>query len=162
MIKVLYEDNHLLCIEKPVNLPVQPDSSHDLSVLDLCKSYIKETRAKKGNVFCALVHRLDRPVGGVMVLARTSKAASRISEAIRTHHMVKTYLAVSDGIPSKKEGTRMTASIAYPLPMRRMEKKHFYLIVSLVYGRIRRCLPLRWERGERIRFAYSLLRAICP
>ena len=105
MIKVLYEDNHLLCIEKPVNLPVQPDSSHDLSVLDLCKSYIKETRAKKGNVFCALVHRLDRPVGGVMVLARTSKAASRISEAIRTHHMVKTYLAVADGIPSEKEGT---------------------------------------------------------
>ena len=168
MIKVLYEDNHLLCIEKPVNLPVQPDSSHDLSVLDLCKSYIKETRAKKGNVFCALVHRLDRPVGGVMVLARTSKAASRISEAIRAHHMVKTYLAVSDGIPSKKEGT-LIDYLHKDDRFNRVSvtdeahgKKHFYLIVSLVYGRIRRCLPLRWERGEHIRFAYSLLHAICP
>lgn len=105
MINVLYEDNHLLCIEKPVNVPVQPDSSHDPSVLTLCKSYIKETYAKKGNVFCALVHRLDRPVGGVMVLARTSKAASRLSETIRAQQMVKTYLAVSDGIPLKKEDT---------------------------------------------------------
>ncbi|MGP1376492.1 MAG: RluA family pseudouridine synthase [Bulleidia sp.] len=105
MIKVLYEDNHLLCIEKPINMPAQPDSSHDASVLDVCKSYLRETYAKKGNVFCAPVHRLDRPVGGVMVLARTSKAASRLSETIRTHRMVKTYLAVLDGIPPEKEGT---------------------------------------------------------
>ena len=79
MIKVLYEDNHLLCIEKPINMPAQPDSSHDASVLDVCKSYLRETYAKKGNVFCAPVHRLDRPVGGVMVLVMKNGQRDYIS-----------------------------------------------------------------------------------
>ncbi|MBQ1383233.1 MAG: RNA pseudouridine synthase, partial [Solobacterium sp.] len=71
MIKVLYEDNHLLCVEKPVNVPVQADRSHDPDLLGMCKAYLKEKYHKPGNVWLGLVHRLDRPVGGAMVFART-------------------------------------------------------------------------------------------
>jgi 23S rRNA pseudouridine1911/1915/1917 synthase len=77
--KVLYEDNHLLAVEKPVNMPVQKDISNDDDLLSLLKQYIKDKYNKPGNVFLGLVHRLDRPVGGAMVFARTSKAASRLS-----------------------------------------------------------------------------------
>ncbi|MCR5228843.1 MAG: RluA family pseudouridine synthase [Solobacterium sp.] len=103
MIKVLYEDNHLLCVEKPVNVPVQEDSSGSPDLLNLCKAYIREKYGKPGNVYLGLVHRLDRPVGGVMVFARTSKAASRLSESIRTHALKKVYMAVTDGIPERDE-----------------------------------------------------------
>jgi 23S rRNA pseudouridine1911/1915/1917 synthase len=105
MIKILYEDNHLLCVEKPAGIPVQPDGSGDTSMLDLCRAYLKETYHKPGNAYCGLVHRLDRPVGGAMVFAKTSKAASRLSETIRTHRMLKVYLAVLDGIPKARQGT---------------------------------------------------------
>ena len=84
MIHVLYEDNHILCVEKPVNVPVQEDDSHDADLLSMCKQYLKEKYNKPGNVYLGLVHRLDRPVGGVMVFAKTSKAASRLSEAVRS------------------------------------------------------------------------------
>ncbi|MBQ6357147.1 MAG: RNA pseudouridine synthase, partial [Solobacterium sp.] len=70
--KVLYEDNHLLVVEKPVNIPVQADSSNDPDLLTMAKAYIKDRYSKPGNVYLGLVHRLDRPVGGVMVFARTS------------------------------------------------------------------------------------------
>jgi len=102
MIEVLYEDNHLLCVVKPVNVPVQEDSSHDTDLLTMCKSYLKEKYNKPGNVFLGLVHRLDRPVGGVMVFAKTSKAASRLSDSIRRNRFHKEYLAVTDGIPPEK------------------------------------------------------------
>lgn len=105
MIHVLYEDNHILIVEKPVNIPVQEDQSKDLDLLSLCKQYIKEKYNKPGNVYLGLVHRLDRPVGGVMVFAKTSKAASRLSESVRTHQLKKEYIAILDGIPKKKEDT---------------------------------------------------------
>lgn len=105
MIRVLYEDNHVLCVEKPVNVPVNEDESRDEDLLSMCKQYIKEKYNKPGNVYLGLVHRLDRPVGGVMVFAKTSKAASRLSEAVRTHRLKKEYLAVLDGIPKKESGT---------------------------------------------------------
>lgn len=105
MIHVLYEDNHILCVEKPVNIPVQEDDSHDDDLLSACKKYLKEKYNKPGNVYCGLVHRLDRPVGGVMVFAKTSKAASRLSEAVRTHQLKKEYIAILDGIPNKQEDT---------------------------------------------------------
>lgn len=75
---VLYEDNHIIVVEKPVNVPTQGDETGDLSLLDMVKAYVKEKYNKPGDVFIGLVHRLDRPVGGVMVFARTSKAASRL------------------------------------------------------------------------------------
>lgn len=96
-IPVLYEDNHLLVIDKPAGVLSQEDHTGDPDVLNLCKSYIKEKYNKPGKVFLGLVHRLDRPVGGVMVIARTSKAASRLSEQIRKRRMGKTYWAYVHG-----------------------------------------------------------------
>ena len=97
MIKILYEDNHLLVVEKPINIPVQADDSKDKDLLSMLKEYIKEKYKKPGNVYLGLVHRLDRPVGGVMVFAKTSKAASRLSEQVRNHSLKKEYHAVVVG-----------------------------------------------------------------
>lgn len=102
--KVLYEDNHLLAVEKPVNMPVQKDISNDDDLLSLLKQYIKDKYNKPGNVFLGLVHRLDRPVGGAIVFARTSKAASRLSEQIRKREIKKIYLAVVKGNLDVKGG----------------------------------------------------------
>ena len=96
-VHILYEDNHLLAVVKPVNMPVQRDRSGDEDLLSLLKRYIAENTAKPGEAYLGLVHRLDRPVGGTMVFARTSKAASRLSEAFRTHAVQKTYLCVARG-----------------------------------------------------------------
>lgn len=104
-IKIIYEDNHLLVVEKPINIPSQEDKSKDLDMLTFLKQDLKTRYNKPGNVFLGLVHRLDRPVGGVMVFAKTSKAASRLSEIIRVREFNKTYLAVIHGIPKELEGT---------------------------------------------------------
>ncbi|MBQ6489834.1 MAG: RNA pseudouridine synthase [Solobacterium sp.] len=104
MIEVLYEDNHLLCVRKPVNVPVQEDSSKDDDLLSMCKAYLKETYSKPGNVYLGLVHRLDRPVGGAMVFAKTSKAASRLSDSIRKGEITKEYTAILDGIIKPASG----------------------------------------------------------
>ncbi|MCR4436592.1 MAG: RluA family pseudouridine synthase [Clostridiales bacterium] len=95
--KILYEDNHLLVVEKPVNVPSQKDDSEDPDILTMVKEDIKRRYNKPGNVYLGLVHRLDRPVGGVMVLAKTSKAAARLSEQIRSRKLKKVYLAVVHG-----------------------------------------------------------------
>lgn len=101
-IQIIYEDNHLLVVEKPVNMLVQEDRSGDLDLLTALKNVIKIRDKKPGNVFLALVHRLDRPVGGVMVFAKTSKAASRLSDVIRRNKLDRKYLAVVRGTPNKK------------------------------------------------------------
>ncbi|MFY9176418.1 MAG: RNA pseudouridine synthase [Caldicoprobacterales bacterium] len=106
-INIIYEDNHLLVAEKPVNIPSQQDRSGDKDILTLLKEYIKEKYNKPGNVYLGLVHRLDRPVGGVMVFAKTSKAASRLSEQIRTRQFGKKYLAVIHGIPPVKSNKNL-------------------------------------------------------
>lgn len=94
MLKILYEDNHIIVVVKEYNIPVQEDSSKDIDLLTMIKDYIKDKYNKPGNVYLGLVHRLDRPVGGVMVFARTSKAASRLSEQIRNHQIEKRYMAL--------------------------------------------------------------------
>ena len=104
MIKILYEDNHLLVVIKPINVPVQEDESKDEDLLTILKKYIKEKYNKPGNVYLGLVHRLDRPVGGIMVFAKTSKAASRLSEQIRIDKFTKTYFAVVENKPKENEG----------------------------------------------------------
>lgn len=101
---ILYEDNHLIVVLKPRNVPSQGDSTGDESMLDAVKRYLKETYDKKGEAFCGLVHRLDRPTGGVMVFAKTSKAASRLSEQIREGTIEKSYLAVVAGCPRDRQG----------------------------------------------------------
>ncbi|WP_106495338.1 RluA family pseudouridine synthase [Lentibacillus sp. Marseille-P4043] len=100
-IPILYEDNHLLVVEKPVNIPVQEDKSKDNDLLTLLKHDLKVRYQKPGNVFLGLVHRLDRPVGGAMVFAKTSKAASRLSDVIRRNALERKYLAVVRGAPAK-------------------------------------------------------------
>lgn len=97
MINIIYEDNHLLVVEKPINIPVQEDSSRDIDLLTMLKKYLKEKYNKPGNVYLGLIHRLDRPVGGIMVFAKTSKAASRLSEQIRNKTFQKVYYAVVEG-----------------------------------------------------------------
>lgn len=97
MINILYEDNHLLVVEKPINILVQKDKTNDADLLTILKDYIKEKYHKPGNVYLGLVHRLDRVVGGVMVFARTSKSAERLSKQIQNHDFKKTYYAVLCG-----------------------------------------------------------------
>lgn len=99
---VLYEDNHLLVVEKPANMPVQADASGDEDLLSACKAYIKEKYHKPGEVFLGLVHRLDRPVGGVMVFARTSKAAARLSAQFKGRQAKKQYVAIVEGRPAPR------------------------------------------------------------
>ncbi|HWQ59323.1 MAG TPA: RNA pseudouridine synthase [Clostridia bacterium] len=103
MLNVLYEDNHLLVVEKPTNLPAQADASGDADLLTLAKAYIKDKYLKPGEVYLGLVHRLDRPVGGVMVFARTSKAASRLSEQFAARGAKKRYAALVTGSPKARE-----------------------------------------------------------
>lgn len=97
--KILYLDNHLMVVDKPAGMPVQADETGDLDVQSWGKSYLKNKFDKPGKVFLALVHRLDRPVSGVLVMARTSKAAERLSEQIRKRTVQKVYWALVSGNP---------------------------------------------------------------
>lgn len=101
--EIIYEDNHLLVVVKPQGIPVQKAESSDDDFQSLLKDFLKRKYDKPGNVFLGIVHRLDQPVGGVMVFAKTSKAASRLSEEIRLNLWKKCYLAVVDGIPKEKK-----------------------------------------------------------
>lgn len=104
-LNVLYEDNHIIVVIKPRNILTQGDNTGDPNMVDLLKQYLKEKYNKPGNVFVGLVHRLDRPVGGVMVFAKTSKGASRLSDVIRRKQFDKRYLAVVSGRLTEKQGT---------------------------------------------------------
>ncbi len=101
---VIYQDNHLLILNKPAAMPVVPDSSRDFSLLDWGRAYIKKSKGKPGNVFLAVVHRIDRPVSGLVCFARTSKAASRLSAQMRERNIIKEYFAVSCCSPGKDSG----------------------------------------------------------
>lgn len=102
-LKVIYEDNHIIVVEKIPNIPSQSDKTGDTDMLTIVKQYIKEKYNKPGNVYLGLVHRLDRPVGGIMIFAKTSKAASRLSEQVRNKIFRKKYLAVVDGKIDKEK-----------------------------------------------------------
>ena len=104
-LKILFEDNHIIVVEKKPNIPSQADKTEDEDMLIIVKQYIKEKYNKPGNVYLGLVHRLDRPVGGVMIFAKTSKAAARLSEQVRSKVFKKKYLAVVDGKIEEQVGT---------------------------------------------------------
>jgi 23S rRNA pseudouridine1911/1915/1917 synthase len=151
---VFYEDNHLIVLYKPAGMVMQRDHKGKASLLDLAKAWIKIRYHKPGRVFAGLVHRLDAPVAGVVVLARTSKAASRLSAQFRDGDIEKIYLAVTVGVPPKEEdrlvhhlvrvgryskpadrpsaGSR-TASLRYHLQER--QARHSLLTVVLETGR---------------------------
>ncbi|MBO6577125.1 MAG: RNA pseudouridine synthase [Rhodothermales bacterium] len=98
--EVVHLDNHLLVVVKPAGMLSQEDSTGDVDVVSWAKGYLKERFNKPGNVFVGLVHRLDRPASGLMVLARTSKAAGRLAEAFKARRVEKRYLALVEGFPS--------------------------------------------------------------
>lgn len=102
-LNILYEDNHVIVVIKPINLLSQSDITNDPDMLTILKDYIKKKYNKPGNVYLGLVHRLDRPTGGIMVFARTSKAAARLSEQIKTKEFKKSYLAIVHGKVKEKD-----------------------------------------------------------
>ena len=103
-LRILYEDNHLIAVFKPAGLLVQGDASHAVSLMDIVKDYLKEKYNKPRDVFLGLIHRLDRPVSGIVLFAKTSKGASRISEQFRLREVSKTYTAILEGDLEKDEG----------------------------------------------------------
>ena len=104
-LNVLYEDNHIIVVVKPVNISSQGDKTGDVDMLTIIKDYLIKKYNKPGDAYLGLVHRLDRPTGGVMVFAKTSKAASRLSEQVRNHEFKKSYLAIVDGKMEQNKGT---------------------------------------------------------
>ena len=104
ILKVLYEDNHIIAVEKPVGVLTQGDKSGDVSLFDMVKDYLKEKHDKPGNVFLGLVHRLDKPVQGIILFGKTSKGASRLSEQFRNHTIQKTYHGIVIGKPKQEKG----------------------------------------------------------
>ena len=104
-LEVIYEDNHIIVVKKQPNIPSQADKTEDIDMITIIKTYLKEKYNKPGNVYLGLIHRLDRPVGGVMIFAKTSKAASRLSDQVREKIFKKRYLAVVDGVFENKVGT---------------------------------------------------------
>ncbi len=102
-IDIIYETNHLLVVKKPTNIPVCGDETKDIDLLTILRAYIKDKYHKPGNVYLGLVHRLDRPVSGIMVFAKTSKCASRLSKQINDGNFQKEYYAVIEGTPKTKD-----------------------------------------------------------
>jgi 23S rRNA pseudouridine1911/1915/1917 synthase len=103
-IKVLYEDNHIIAVYKPAGVLTQGDKSGDESLMDTVKDYLREKYKKTGNVFLGLVHRLDKPVSGIVLFGKTSKGASRLSEQFRNHTIQKTYYGIVVGKPKEARG----------------------------------------------------------
>ncbi len=104
-LEILYEDNHCLAVNKPAGLLSQGDVTGDPSLVSLAATYLKERYHKPGNVFVGLVHRLDRPTSGVVLLARTSKAAARLSDQFRSGKVAKVYWAIVEGCPEPPNGS---------------------------------------------------------
>jgi len=103
-IKILYEDNHIIAVVKPAGVLTQGDRTSDENLMDIVKDYLKEKYKKPGNVFLGLVHRLDKPVQGIVLFGKTSKGASRLSEQFRNHTIQKTYHAIVAGKLEKQKG----------------------------------------------------------
>lgn len=160
MINILYEDNHLLVVEKPINIPVQSDKSGDKDLQNILKKYLKEKYNKKGNVYLGIVHRLDRPVSGIMVFAKTSKAASRLSKEIREKKFNKTYYAVVEG-NIEKEGVLIdklykdkTKNISY-ISNKGLDSKLTYKKLKYKNGLSLIKINLETGRSHQIRVQFS-------
>lgn len=131
-LKVIYEDNQIIVVIKPQNVPSQADESGDVDMLTLVKNYVKEKYDKKGNVYIGLIQRLDRPTGGIMVFARTSKAAERLSNQIKNNIFKKTYFAVCNNIPKAKSGTLLDY-------LKKDEKENLVKVVPMSEDGAKRC-----------------------
>lgn len=164
-IDIIYEDNHLLAVEKPVNIPSQADESGDADMLTILKEDIKRRYNKPGNVYLGLVHRLDRPVGGVMVFAKTSKAASRLSGQVRGREFKKAYLAVVHGKLNRnsnclvhylvKDGSTNTVKAVAPSADGAKEAVLEYTVLEEVNGLSLIKVNLHTGRSHQIRVQFS-------
>lgn len=140
MPEIVYEDNHLIVVVKPAGLLTQGDVTGDDCLLDQLKRDIKERYHKPGDVYLGLVHRLDRPVGGLVAFARTSKAASRLSEQLRTHAMAREYLAVAEGGSSMPDAGEL----------------HDWLVQDEAAGRVR-AVPSGTPSAKEARLSFRVL-----
>jgi 23S rRNA pseudouridine1911/1915/1917 synthase len=165
---LVFEDNHLLVVYKPAGLLSQGDETGEVSLLDLSKAWIKGRYHKPGQVFLGLVHRLDRPVAGVMVFARTSKAAARLSDQIRQRRLRKTYLAVVAGRPAAAEGRlvhflerreRSVRIVPHPTPLSREARLTYRVRES---ESSRSLLEIELETGRKHQIRLQLASAGCP
>jgi 23S rRNA pseudouridine1911/1915/1917 synthase len=164
---LLHEDNHLLVVYKPAGLLSQGDASGADNLLDLCKSWLKMRYAKPGRVFLGLVHRLDRPVAGVMAFARTSKAAARLSAQIRERRVRKLYLAVVEGRLPAAEGrlcdrlvrTEHGSRVAGPAEDG-SEARLSYRVQAVAAGRS--LVTVELETGRKHQIRVQLTHAGCP
>ena len=143
--KVIYEDNHIIVVEKIVDIPSQADKTEDVDMLTLIKQYLKEKYNKTGNVYLGLVHRLDRPVGGVMAFAKTSKAASRLSELVRNKAFKNTSYVVRENKKNAKK-----ASLDYEVLKYDQEKDVSLLKINLHTGRHHQIRVQLSSRGHSI------------
>ncbi len=100
---IIYEDNHLIAVNKPSGILVQGDETGDIPLSELVKEFLKKREQKPGNVFCGVIHRIDRPVSGVVILAKTSKGLSKMNELFRDGKINKTYMALVNGVPLEPE-----------------------------------------------------------
>ncbi len=161
-INIIYEDNHILVVEKPVGVLSQSDGSTTPDMLTLLKSYIKEKYNKPGNVYLGLVHRLDKDVGGLMVFARTSKSASRLSEQIRNHELNKKYYAIIKGIIKSEDTiTNYIERVGYRSKVTTKEKGALsilsYKVLKVIDGNSLIEIDLKTGRHHQIRVTFSSL-----
>jgi 23S rRNA pseudouridine1911/1915/1917 synthase len=140
--EILYEDNHLIVVNKPAGIPSTHFDGNEETVDLLVKDYLKEKYAKPGNVFLGVVHRLDKPVSGVLAFARTSKAASRLSEQFRDHQAEKLYWAVTEDAPELASGTledyllhddaaELVRSVKAGYPGSKVAKLHYRILARM-------------------------------
>jgi 23S rRNA pseudouridine1911/1915/1917 synthase len=157
---IFYLDNHLLALYKPAGLLVQSDETGDVSLLELARGWIKRAFDKPGRVFVGMVHRLDRPVAGAIVFARTSKAAARLSEQFRSGTPRKEYLAVVEGHPKEssaqlvhfleRDDKRSSRVASEPAPGRQ-EARLRYTVLAMSHGRSLLAIQLKTGRRHQIR-----------
>ena len=164
-VPVLYEDKHIIVVVKPQNMPSQEDKSGDTDLFNLLKEYIRQKYDKQGNVFLGLVHRLDRTTGGLMVFAKNSKCAARLSEAIKNGEVDKRYLAVLVGKPREKSATlvnylkknSLTNTVSQRRRRRAPSARSFRTSCSIRWTTSFLLSKSNWRRGAAIRFAFSFL-----
>lgn len=141
-LRILYEDNHLIAVNKPNGMLVQPDITRDRTLADVVKSYIKEKYSKPGDVFLGIIHRLDRPVSGVVIFARTSKALERMNKAFRERTVEKRYIALVKGAPE--------LSATYIDYLKKSEKENrSYVVTKTNVAGIKKC-ELHYEVVRKI------------
>ncbi len=171
---VLQADNHLLAVAKPAGLPCVPDASGDESLLDRARAWVKREKAKPGAVYLGVVHRLDRPVSGVVVFARTSKAAARLTAAFKSRDVEKIYWGVSADEPAVSEGTlehwlvkdatrNVVRAVATERAGALFARTRYRVLARAGAGRARRVLfELRPETGRPHQLRVALATLGCP